>query len=154
MVQMYVWLVVAILLAVGVLLLAAAATRGDGSGNGDGGGPRTLAEAVSQVWGDFRAGAATLRARLGRGRASTAGSPVRGRSGAPGPRPGAPTRVPVLAGRSGPAERDTAQRATTDAWSFETPQETTIDDFFAATQTSAPAYLDTTQVSQVLHRRR
>lgn len=152
MVQMYAWLVVAVLLAVGVLLLAAAATRGDGSGQGSGGGPRTLGEAASMVWLDFRRGAATLRARLG-GRRSTTASTAGARPGAPGRQPGAPARVPVLAGRSA-AEHDGSRRPATDAWSLETPQDTTIDDFFAATQTSDPAYLDTTQVSHVLHRRR
>jgi hypothetical protein len=107
---------------------------------------------VGKVWLDFRRGAATLRARLGMRSAAT-GPRAGGQAGAPVQRRGGPARVPVLAGRSA-AAGDTTRRGASDAWSFETPQDTTIDDFFDATQTSDPAYLDTTQVSHVLHRRR
>ena len=153
MVQMYVWLVVAVVLAVGVLLLALAATRGEGSERAGDGGPRTLSETAQQAWVDFRSGAGTLRSRLtGGGRASGARPlpALRGRPTAAG----APARVPVLPTKQARDGRDDGARRPMDAWSFETPEDTTIDDFFAATQTSEPAYLDTAQMSDVLHRRR
>ena len=154
MVQMYVWLVVAVLLAVGVLLLALAATRGDGSERPGDGRPRTLSEAAQQTWLDFRSGARTLRARLtGGGRPSA--RPLAGMRGQDAAvRAGAPARVPVLAATQARDGRSEGAHRPTDAWTFETPQDTTIDDFFAATQTSEPAYLDTTQMTDVLHRRR
>lgn len=153
MVQMYVWLVLAVVLAVGVLVLAHAATREDTADRPAGDRPRTLAAAVHQTWLDFRSGATTLRSRvrsLGRGSSTTGG----GTLGAPtAARAGSPARVPVLAGARTPLGRGDAGRPA-DAWSSETPQDTTIDDFFAATQTSGPAYLDTAEMSDVLHRRR
>jgi len=146
MVQVYVWLVVAVLLAAGVLLLAGAATQGSGSDRQDG--PRGPLDAARQGWRDFRSGLGTLRARATGRRSAPASQPPA--SGAQAPVDGAPARVSVLVGApSGPSGRPS-----TDAWSFETPRDTTIEDFFAATQTSEPAYLDTAQVSDVLHRRR
>ena len=154
MVQMYVWLVVAVVLAVGVLALAYAATRRDGSVSGDDA-PRTLAAAAHQTWTDFRSGLSTLRSRLARvGRASGSG-PAGARQGRPGAGgAGTPARVPVLAGARPASVRGDDGRRGMDAWSFETPQDTTIDDFFSATQTSEPAYLDTAQMSDLLHLRR
>lgn len=153
MVQMYVWLVLAVILAVGVLVLAHAATREDASDRPADDRPRTLSAAVHQTWLDFRSGATTLRSRvrsLGRGTATTGGGPLRAPTAALA---NSPERVPVLAGARTLIGRGDARRPT-DAWSSETPQDTTIDDFFAATQTSGSAYLHTAEMSDVLHRRR
>ncbi|PFG33568.1 hypothetical protein [Sanguibacter antarcticus] len=153
MVQMYVWLVVAVVLAVGVVLLAATTSDEGEPGQEPVSAPRKLAATARQTWFDFLSGAQMLRARLDRLRVASSGSEAA--SGADGSRAlhtGASPRLSVLAGASD--RKDNTRPRTTDAWSFETPQDTTIDDFFAATQTSAPAYLDATQMSNALHRRR
>lgn len=147
MVQVYVWLVVAVLLAAGVLLLAGASTQGAGADREDGG-PRGPVATAREGWRDFLSGLRTLRSRIsGLLRRLTKKPPA---AAARATVDGAPPRVSVL-----PGTRTTQSTSrSTDAWSIETPQDTTIEDFFAATQTSEPAYLDAGEVSDVLHRRR
>ncbi|MBI9116248.1 hypothetical protein [Sanguibacter suaedae] len=134
MVSLYLWSLVALLVAGAVLALAAwLAPRDPAEG-------RTGRSLVS----DFRAG---VRPLLDGVRSLVA--TVRRRGAAPdGTAPGtsAPRRVPALPTSRGPVGG---------TWALdEDTQTTTIDDFFEATRTDGPAYLDSAELADALHRRR
>ena len=160
MVEMYVWLLVTLAVAVGVLLLAGILSPGDHDdvGEDDDGAP---VSAWSSLWQDFLSATANLRARLDR---------LRHRSG-PSAGPGSPERVSVLPrsrpaarGRTSPASPPAAGRTTAGTTSAgqaaaaeATPAQTTatsntsFEEFFEATATSGPAYLDAAQLSEALN---
>lgn len=150
---MYVWLVVAVVVAVGVLLFAGIVSPGDPSDRTDESAPRS---AWTALWSDFRSGASALRTRV---RALRHG-------GGPASQPDdGPQRVSVLAGpppaqvrwtarRQGSAGRGAAgptDRELLDREPHASESNTSFEDFFEATATSEPAYLDSAQLSDALH---
>lgn len=191
MVEMYVWSLLAVVVAVGVLLLAGVLAPGESRDE------ERTGSAWTTLWHDFRAGTADARARW-RTRRGRAGSPALRGSGREQARAatdgadgadGAPTRVSVLASRgtttpgegaavgssteSSTPATPTAPSTTRPARTPRTPRaagargaweplwsqegaesNTSIDDFFEATQTSQPAYLDAAQLSDALHQLR
>lgn len=127
---MYVWMMVAVLVAVGVLLIAGKITPSEPVDDVDGQAPVAPGSAWTSMWLDFCAGTSSLRARLGRiGRRSRLGSGDNG-----------PRRVAVRS-PSRAADREPGAAASN----------TSIDDFFEATATSEPAYLDAAELSDALH---
>lgn len=168
---MYMWLVVAVVAAVGVLFLAGMLSPGDRSEDADEDG-----SAWTSLWRDFRSGTASLRTRLSRLRP---GAHTGGDAGS-GPDDG-PQRVSVLAdlrptgrtagrrpGRQAHGHRDASaatlakgqpkQRPADSGRGDSFPRDshtaesnTSFDDFFEATATSEPAYLDAAQLSDALH---
>lgn len=168
---MYMWLVVAVVAAVGVLFLAGRLSPGDRSEDADEDG-----SAWTSLWRDFRSGTASLRTRLSRLRR---GPQIGGE--AESTSDDGPQRVSVLSGRRPTGrtagrrpgrqshERQDASAATgvhgqpeqrpTDSGrgdssprdSHPAESNTSFDDFFEATATSEPAYLDAAQLSDALH---
>ncbi|SDC67295.1 hypothetical protein SAMN05216410_2146 [Sanguibacter gelidistatuariae] len=153
---MYVWLLVAVVVAVGVLLLAGIVSPGDPADGAEDAGDPTPGSAWTSLWLDFRSGVSALRARLDR---------LRRRDGSGSAPDGGPRRVSVLAGprpsqgrwtgrRQASGGRGTAEskdRDLVDEEPHASESNTSFDDFFEATATSEPAYLDTAQLSDALH---
>ena len=163
MVEMYVWLVVTLAVAVGVLLLAGTLSTGDHDDVGED--DEAAPSAWSSLWQDFLSATSSLRARWDR---------VRHRPGPDAGPDAAPQRISVLAHRpttrrragnapsttAGPSTgaRPAARPAVRPAadgtgWSGgdDAESNTSFDDFFEATTTSGPAYLDAAQLSEALN---
>ena len=151
---MYVWLLVTLAVAVGVLALAGILTSGDRDDSDD----DAPASAWTTLWQDFLSGTSAVRAQLAQLRHRVAGTPgpsvphtASGRT-AGHPRPGHPQ-----AGRAdAPAPAaDPAPPATLSATSWHERQtagaNTSFEEFFEATATDGPAYLDAAQLSDALH---
>ncbi len=161
---MYVWLLVTLAVAVGVLMLAGILSPADrdDSDDGDDAAPTS---AWSALWQDFLSATATTRARLARLRhratpdaeasaprataGRTAGHPRAGQTAAAPASPApaaAATRAATTAPRTVPPRPATSRLDRDPAES-----NTSFEEFFEATATSEPAYLDAAQLSDALH---
>lgn len=153
MVEMYMWLLVAVIVAVGVLVLAGilAPRESDDRDDHDDHG-----SAWGSLWHDFLSGTSPLRERI---------DALRHRGKSPTPRGTGAPRVSVLNRQSdtglsrGPQAAVRTPVVTSAAsvdgtsWFDLGPAEsnTSVEEFFAATATSEPAYLDAAQLSDALN---
>ena len=158
MVEMYVWLLVTLAVAVGVLMLAGILSPGDRDDPDDPDDPAHEAPSSAwwSLWQDFLSATSSLRARLARLRhpadaaTSPDTSPARPGGRTAGHARAGQTATPVPASASAPVvapkvtalsrfERDAAE------------SNTSFEEFFQATATSEPAYLDAAQLSDALN---
>ncbi len=166
---MYVWLLVTLAVAVGVLMLAGILSPADrdDSDDGDDAAPTS---AWSALWQDFLSATATTRARLARLRhratpdadasaprataGRTAGHPRAGQTAAAPAAPASPAPAPAAASTPAPttAPRTVPPRPATSRLDRDPAESnTSFEEFFEATATSEPAYLDAAQLSDALH---
>lgn len=148
---MYVWLLVTLAVAVGVLMLAGILSPGDRDDDGDDG--AAPSSAWSTLWHDFLSATSSLRARLARLRrpADVATSPDTS-SARSGGRTAGHTRAGQPAPPAAPAPVE-APKAVAPSRFDRDPAEsnTSFEEFFEATATSEPAYLDAAQLSDALN---
>lgn len=161
---MYVWLLVTLAVAVGVLMLAGILSPADrdDSDDGDDAAPTS---AWSALWQDFLSATATTRARLARLRhratpdadasaprataGRTAGHPRAGQTAAA---PASPAPAAAATPAATTAPRTVPPRPATSRQDRDPAESnTSFEEFFEATATSEPAYLDAAQLSDALH---
>ena len=144
MVEMYMWLLVTVVVAVGVLLLAGvlAPRESDDRDSHDAPG-----SAWGSLWNDFLSGTSPLRERI---------DALRHRGKAHSPTEPATPRVSVLNRQSrtghtpaGASDASADEPSWFDLGSAES--NTSVEEFFEATATSEPAYLDAAQLSDALN---
>lgn len=153
MVEMYMWLLVTVVVAVGVLVLAGVLAPRDGDDRDDRDAPTS---AWGSLWHDFLSGTSPLRDRI---------DALRHRGETRSPHGTATPRVSVLNRDFDPGRRRVGQAsgphsapasaasADGSSWFDLGPAEsnTSVEEFFAATATSEPAYLDAAQLSDALN---
>lgn len=163
---MYVWLLVTLAVAVGVLMLAGILSPADrdDSDDGDDAAPTS---AWSALWQDFLSATATTRARLARLRHATpdadasapratagrtAGHPRAGQTAAAPAAPASPAPAAAATPAATTAPRTVPPRPATSRLDRDPAESnTSFEEFFEATATSEPAYLDAAQLSDALH---
>lgn len=161
---MYVWLLVTLAVAVGVLMLAGILSPADRDDSDDGD-DATPTSAWSALWQDFLSATATTRARLARLRhratpdadasaprataGRTAGHPRAGQTAAA---PASPAPAAAATPAATTAPRTVPPRPATSRQDRDPAESnTSFEEFFEATATSEPAYLDAAQLSDALH---
>lgn len=161
MVEMYVWLLLTVAVAVGVLMLAGFLSRGDQDPDDD----DAPASAWSAMWHDFQSATSSLRARLarlsGRGDAGTSSDAARphpstGRTAGharagQATRPAGAASSAALPASVAPAAASRAPVGTSLFASEPSESNTSLAEFFEATATDEPAYLDAAQLSDALN---